>query len=363
DEHTSCLGAAAIDALLHHEDAALRAALAEVLAQADDDTQQYLTVLAGDDDPDVRRAAVRSMGAARHSAFVPVLIDRLEDDPVHVEAWNALSRYGGTILDELVAAFEAPDTSAVVRRRLPRVLSAIPEQRSVDLLMTRLRCEDPVLRHNVTTALHRLRMEQPEVEIPVEPVEDALRCEAGIYYGLAQSIQWAKGEDARDTLSAVSVPDHVPPLPELLDDHLDRSARRIFYLLGLYCPEHAVRHAYTAYTSDKEHLRALAVEWLNSVLDYDLRQLLGPIIDPPSLQATAETGARLLGQQVHSLEDALLLLIDGPDPRLQACAFYHAAAAPSTTLIDRARDATDDVDERVRTAAAWMLEHVSTAAE
>jgi ATP/ADP translocase/HEAT repeat protein len=363
DEHTACLGRAAIDALLHHDDAALRAALAEVLARADEAVQTYLADLARDDDPEVRRAAVRSMGIAQHDDFVPILIHRLRDDPVHVEAWNALSRYGGAILDDLIAVFEDPDTSALVRRRLPRVLSAIPEQRSVDLLMSRLQCTDPVLRHNVTTALHRLRLDAPDVDIPQEPVEDALRREAGIYYSIAQSIQWAKGDAAQDVLQSVPLPEHVPPLNELLDDHLDRSAKRIFYLLGLYCPEHAVRHAYTAYTSEQEHLRALAVEWLNSVLDYDLRQLLGPIIDPPSFAATAQAGERLLGERVESLEDVLLVLIDGPDPRLQACAFYHAAAAPTTPLIDRARQAVDDVDERVRNAAAWMLEHVSAPTE
>ena len=364
EEHADCLGEEVIEELLDHEDATLRVALAEVLGSADGNTAPFLTALARDDDPEVRRAAIRSMGTARREAFVPVLIECLGDDDVHVEAWNALARYGEAVLEDVVAAFEAPETPEVVRRRLPRVLSAVPEQRSVDLLMARLQCEDPVLRHNVTTALHRLCMQQEDLAISTEPVEDALRREARITYGLAQAIQWTKDEEAAERLGAAALPDHVPDLVDLLHDHMDRSTKRIFYLLGLYCTEEseaAVRDAYDAYTSDEERLQALAVEWLSSVLDHDLRKLLDPIIDPPSLATTAEAGAHVLDRRVDTLEDALLLLIDGPDPRLQACALYYAALAPTDALLDRARASTDSADERVQEAASWMLEQVSAS--
>ena len=46
-----------------------------------------------------------------------MLIRLLADDAAHVEAWNALSRYGAGVLDVLVDAFRDPETDETVRRR------------------------------------------------------------------------------------------------------------------------------------------------------------------------------------------------------------------------------------------------------
>jgi hypothetical protein len=123
-----------------------------------------------------------------------------------------------------------------------------------------------------------------------------------------------------------------------------------------------MRLAYDAIASDREQLRAMAVEWLDNVLDPQMRQRLRPIVDPPSLEAVAEAGRRLVGVNVRRLDDALAMLIRGPDAKMQASALGMIPRAPSPRLLRLAEAATDDPDPRVRAAAEWVLENTDLAA-
>ena len=359
--------------LLAHPDPSLRAALADALAGADPaDVQQLLSNLADDDDPAVRRAAIQSMGRIANDDFTSKLIESLGDDDVHIAAWNALSNYGESIVDTLIAAFSSPDTNAHVRRRIPRVLGTIPCQRSIDLLVSRLDCDDPTLRYNVTAALLRLRSESDKLPIPEEPVEKTLSAEIEVYYRLAQA-EYHIGSNGKqfdedqlfptdsDTPDALTV--EATELTELLQNRRDRSAQRIFQLLGLRYSQRTVRHAYDAFSSEKENLQALAVEWLDNVLDPSLRERLRPIIDPPSLEAQARAGRRQLGVEVQNLKEALALLIDSPDTKTRVHALLMLPSTPAPGLIERAKQASNDADERVRQAARHALNVINEQAK
>ncbi|NBB73567.1 MAG: hypothetical protein GVY35_07815 [Bacteroidetes bacterium] len=368
DEQQHCLTPPLIDELLDHDDPDLRAGLAQALADPDDPAaQRSLIELAHDESARVQRVAVQRMGATQEPAFVPVLVDLLADDDVHVAVWDALAGYGADILDALIEAFEDPDTDERVRRRIPRVVSAIPRQRAVDLLMPRLECEDPVLRYNVSAALLRLRAQAPSIDVPQDAVEEALDHEIAVYYELAQALYrfCASTHPESRHANLETVQDAPVPserLDKLLDERMERSAQRIFQLLGLRHAQRVVRLAYDAIVSDHEQLQALAVEWLDNAVDPRLRRLLRPILDPPSLEAVAATGRRLLGRDLSRLDDALALLIDAPDPTMQAAALGLVPHAPTPHLLQRAEAATDNPDARVRRAAEWVLENTDLTA-
>jgi HEAT repeat protein len=135
--------------------------LAQVLAKSQHpEAHHALIKLADNANKRVRRVAAQSMGATQDPDFVPTLLRLLADDDVHVAVWDALASYGSAILDTPVEAFENEATDERVRRRIPRVVSAIPEQRAADVLLLRLQCTDSVLRYNVSTALLRLRFQR-----------------------------------------------------------------------------------------------------------------------------------------------------------------------------------------------------------
>ncbi|MEX2399585.1 MAG: Npt1/Npt2 family nucleotide transporter [Rhodothermales bacterium] len=331
--------------------------------------QETLMELSEDSDSVVRRAAIRSMGRLKTPEFVDRLIDSLGDDQVLAAAWTALTRYGTDILGPIDEAFEHPSTSEVVRRRIPRVVGEIPTQESADLLMSRLHCEDPVLRFNVSTALLRLRSQKPSVQLDTDMVEEALDTEIDTFYRLAltQHAIWKHSGDTSE---------HLRPLANLLDQHRDRSSERIFQLLGLRYCEHQFHEAYDAFSGDRDELRGLAVEWVDNVLDADLRLLLRPILDPPSLPVLAARAKKVLGPHHTAELDASLqfpfvqgvqLLLQSPIPRLQRQAIEVARRRLSDAddlpqsdrertelakiVLQRVDIMQEDADEAVRHAA------------
>ncbi len=368
EEQQHCLTQSAVDDLLDHDEHSLRAALAQVLAKSQHpDAHQALIQLAHDENERVRRVAAQSMGATQNPDFVPTLLRMLADDDVHVAVWDALAGFGPAILDALVEAFENEATDERVRRRIPRVASSIPDQRAADVLMPRLQCADPVLRYNVSAALLRLRSQQSHITVDNDAVDDALGREVAVYYQLAQSLHRFCASFNPSSQHADMVPADDAPVPstrfdKLINERLDRSAQRIFQLLGLRYSEPTMRRAYEAIDSDRGQLRALAVEWLDNVLDPQRRRQLRPIVDPPSMEAVAEAGRRLVGVDVNELDEALALLITGPDAKMQASALGMIPHVATPELLRLAEKATTDPDPRVRTAAEWVLEHTDRVA-
>jgi len=364
EEQQACLDCDMIDYLIEHGSPSLRTAVAEVLGdRRRPATRAQLRRLAHDEEAIVRRAAVQSMGASGDEAFIEDLISLLGDDDVHVSAWSALARYGAAALAPLQQALSAPNTHEQVRRRLPRVLGTIPARASVRHLIPFLQCSDPVLRYNVTAALLRLRNQTDALSIPEKPVEEALDEEISVFYQFAQLqhvMEQKKKEPVARAGAAVAeeeeTPDRLQQVVDLLQKRKARSTERIFQLLGLRYAQDSIRKAYDAYRSDEDDLQALAVEWLDNVLDPSLRQRLRPIIDPPSLAAQAKAGERIVGARVQRVDDALLHLLDSPDPEIQAHALRLTPSAPSTALRSRIQEACDDPNPDVRAAASEAAE-------
>ncbi|MES3629228.1 MAG: Npt1/Npt2 family nucleotide transporter [Longimonas sp.] len=364
DGATACLDIEMIDALTTHDDPGLRAALAHVLREASPTvTEERLHTLANDDHASVRRAAIQSMGTTK-ALFTDTLIPALADDDVHVAAWNALASQGSRVLPALVDAFRAPDTTKHVRRRIPRVLSSIPDQRSVDVLRDRLQCDDPILRFNVTTALRRLNAEMDTCSLPDHELDEALNAEIEVYYRLTQVHHRIKqdGEplaDREDQIldlydrGVLKPPFKLRSLATLLGERRERSAERIFQLLGLRYSQRTVRYAYNAFSSEQEDLRAMAAEWIDNVIDPSLRRRLRPIIDPPELYVQARAGERLLDITTETIEEALLALINSADSKLQAYAILLVPAVSTPRLVARARALIRIGGKRAQTAARY----------
>lgn len=198
-------------------------------------------------------------------------------------------------------------------------------------------------------------------------MDDALDHEVTAYYQLAQALYRFCSSFNPASQHADMVPDEDAPGPstrfdELINERLGRSAQRIFQLLGLRYSGRTMRRAYDAIDSDHDQLRALAVEWIDNVLDPQMCRRLRPIVDPPSMEAVAEAGRRLAGVNVNELDEALALLITGPDPKMQASALGMMPHVATPKLLRLTGGATSAPDPRVQAAAEWVLENTDLAA-
>jgi ATP/ADP translocase/HEAT repeat protein len=328
------------------------------------------------DDPEIRRRALSILSASGDDTISPVVAEMLRDPDlaVRTEALLFLSRQVGidpvariqelgefpdfsiragiaaflaspgparnldaarVILEQMVAA--SGEAGARDRDEAARVLSLLPDvfpdllvrlledenpriarvavqalsragAAGVPLLQERLLEEDPSLRYRVIAALNKLRRLHPEVQLDRKLIELLLAAEIAGHYRSHQ-VLGAVGE----TLAVAD------PVMVAMRQSMEHELERIFRLMSLLFPEAELQDAYVGLRSSNPIIRANALEFLDNVLDPQLRQLVVPVLDPQtSLRERIAIADRLVGAPVTTAEGGITALM--ADPRLRELA-------------------------------------------
>ena len=97
---------------------------------------------------------------------------------------------------------------------------------------------------------------------------------------------------------------------------MDQELERIFRLMSLLFPDADLQDAYVGLRSANPTIRANALEFLDNVLEPQLRQLVVPLLDPQtSLRERIAIADRLVGAPVTTVEGGITALM--ADPRMR----------------------------------------------
>jgi len=230
--------------------------------------RDMLTLRSGD--PEAIRAV---LAPGLDLRLVAVAIPLLSRDEVYVDVVRALRRVAPRVTGQLVDALLDPEQPPTIRRRLPRVLKAVPSQRAADGLLLGLRLDAFDVRRQCAIALGRIVERNPTVSIPGQVVFDAVR-------------------------------------RELQKTHLTHERREpglehIFNLLGLALEREPLHISYWAVRSG-DSLRGTALEYLETVLPDDVRDGLWPLLGlgrqrPRATRSRQEVADELLRSGSFSL--------------------------------------------------------------
>jgi len=182
----------------------------------------------------------------------------LARDELFGEALAALRRVAPRCTGQLVDVMLDPAHDPVVRRRIPRVLAAVPDQRAADGLMTALRDERFDLRYRAAQALVRLRQRNGSLQLDPTAVFSVARQEL---------------ERARPSSRAV---DHV------------------FTILALALEREPLEISLRAVRGSDPGLRGTALEYLDNVLPGAIREGIWPWLglDRPTVSGRAREEMR-----------------------------------------------------------------------
>lgn len=322
-----------------------RALAAFAIGVAGDSATEALFHLLADSDPGVIAAACRAAGALRNRAYVHSILPRLGEVHVRADAIEALAQYGAPICGTLSDILEDQTLPASLRRQVPRVLKRIPHQRSVDVLLHALEQADLSVRASVLKALNRLRETAPELKFDVDYIHSRILDEARYYFELLAAMAPFRGQN------------HAGPKAKLLvrtiEERLRQTLERLFRLLGLRYPPKEMYSAYLAVTRSNQEEFSAALEFLDSVLERDLKRVLLPLLDAP--ESALERGRELFSVERLTAESAVRELIRSSDPWLAACAMAAAGEL-------RMRALAADIAEAGKRARPEVYE-VAVAAE
>jgi AAA family ATP:ADP antiporter len=303
-----------------------RRRLAALAAGLHPDGPDVLPALLADPDPSVAERACLSAGLLQERAYVEPLLQRLSEPRVRGAAAKALAAFGPGIVGTLSDVIADENAPVALRRQAPRVLKLIPHQRSVDALLEGLRQGNLEIRTAVLRALNRLRAAAPQLDFGGESLTRHILNDVRHYYELNAAL--LPFRDRKDRRTAAGL------LAQTLEDRLQHTLERLFRLLGLRYPPRAIRAAYRAVQAGgQEH--STAIEFLDNILEHDLKRSLLPLLDAPD----RTSGGEPFGIEAKTPETAIRDLIDSGDTWLVACAMAAGAELGYCGLIDAIRSA------------------------
>jgi ATP/ADP translocase len=342
-----------IERMATAEDPGRRSAAAIAIGVRGDQETEALHRLLDDPDSRVAGTACRAAGELRSRAYLYQLVNALGNPRLRRDAIPALSAFGPAICGTLSDVMLDEELPLAVRRQVPRVLKNIPDQRSVDVLLPVAPHPDLAVRAAVLKALNRLRETAPTLAFDSVFVTERILDEARYYFelnaGLAPFREYANAGRAAKLLART------------IEERLDETLERLFRLLGLRYPPREIYSAYLAVANRKNGDATAALEFLDNILERNLKRIFLPLLDAP--EHLLERGRDLFGVELRSAEAAIRELIRSHDPWLVACAIAAAAEldmrslAPDIALA--AQDAVEDVAEVARAAERhWQRDAV-----
>jgi ATP:ADP antiporter, AAA family len=201
------------------------------------------------------------------SPLIGFVVLLLGDKDLHLDAIRALREVAARATGQLVDVLCDPSVPFDIRRRIPRALSRCPTQQAADGLFRGLDDERFEVRYACGRALLRLRSSD-DVMFDLERIVAAVDQE-----GKRVKAVWNQSMDDDEEDG-----DATDLFGRLLHDQIDRSLEHIFNILAMYFDPASLRTAFNALHADDDHLRGTALEYLDTVLPPEVRELVWPFL-------------------------------------------------------------------------------------
>lgn len=262
-----------------------------------------------DPDPQILREAVYQAGRLRDESLIPFLMPLIAQTSVRAEVLEALAAYGDRICETLGDMMDDESLPVNIRMQAPRALKLIRTQTSVDTLVRAIGHGNLAIRASVLKALNSIRNRAPELDFHQDFVTQQILTEARYYFQLNAALApFAEKGRPRSATGLVA---------RTIERRLSDTVERLFRLLGLRYPPAEIYSAYLAYRHRGEQM-ANAIEFLDTTLDRDLKNVVLPMLDEPD--HLAELGRRLYGFEPYDADAAIREIMGTQDPWLVACA-------------------------------------------
>jgi AAA family ATP:ADP antiporter len=324
---------------------ARRALAARAVGVRGDAGTDALYRLLNDQDASVVKEAIRASGVLKNREYLAPLVRRLADPQLRGAAVEALAGFGPKIIGTLGDLLEDESVDLPIRRNIPRVLRNINDQRSVDLLIRTLPVKDLGVRTAVLKALSKMREAFPNLNYETNNLIKQVHEEARSYFenhGALAAVRTANGSKPATTL-----------LVRTLEDRLNATLDRLFRLIGLKYPPRQIYAAYLAVNRRNGEEFAAALDFLDNVLERELKRVMIPLLDEDSV--LAQRGQELFSIEPVDAKGAIRSLIHSGDIWLASCAM---AAAAELTI----REVAPDI-RTVGDSGGKEVAHVARAAE
>ena len=292
--------------------------------------------------------SVRALGSA-DNLFAPTLISLLGNRLLKSEARETLVGYGESVVPALGYFLEDPNENIWVRRHIPATVARVPCQASMDILIDALAESDGFLRYKVLAAVGKLSRGHPDLRYDSEKVEARVLVEGVGYF------DWLTVYHSLFVRAGLPV-DSV--LATSLNQKLVRGVDRVYRLLALLHPWKDIAAARWAIDHGDARSKASAFEYLDNILEGQLRSRLMPVLEELPMEEKLRHGQAVTSIKPGGVEETLRSLMNIDDQVVAAGAIDLVRSQELWGLagdVESVLATRDPQDWYVFEAASWTL--------
>ena len=241
-----------------------------------------LKKLLQDESTEVVRYAAESAGRLKKREFVPLLLDHLGRPATQESAVQALRSYGDAIVGTLKDYLSDPQENIRARQSIPEILAKTGSQRAADIMTMELAKEKTELETELIEALHRMRLNSPDIRFAKSGVQTKAVSLIKKCYLLLLQIHDVRGDRKKEMLLRD------------LENTLSRTLKQVFELLGLVYPQEDIIKAYQNILVGTKKALDYSVELLDNILKRELKELLIPLIEDTTIEEKARISRKMI---------------------------------------------------------------------
>lgn len=324
----------------------------------------YLHFLFNDLSLKVIRAAIENAGQTHQTEYLSAFMQLLRRKELWSPVQEAMVQYGSDIIPMLHFHLSNPYVHKNIRLGIPRILYFLGTQKSVDVLTQNLATKDPLVRSEIITALYRLRSKFPFLKFRETAIMKNIVVEVHSYIDTLTFLysqnkpNFASDQRNSDQTDFDGLARARALLARLLEQRLDNNLKRIFRLLALKYQPEDIENAYQGIKSKKPDARINAVEFLDNLLDLNLKKLIIPIAESTLSDAMIEETIDEFGLKFKSEYECLSALLSSEDSYLQILALDLISYLQDDRYLPHISRLINSFDSKVKEAAKSALRSI-----
>jgi AAA family ATP:ADP antiporter len=272
--------------------------------------------------------AIEAAGNSLSPVFVESLLELLEVKKYRNAATEALLYYGYEMIVVLKGKITDRETNINLKRLIPQVLSKFQDQRAVSCIFSILNTSDDLsVRLECIRALTNLKTENPSFRFDKNQVAKFILEECKLYDKTLNAmhtqiiVQYLKRKKGKQLISVKEI-DARDSLMELLERRLDAGLERIFKLLELQYNQLDVKIAYQGILSEEQEKRTNAIEFLDNILNINIKNVLIPIVESAILNTSSEEVIEMISKNRYTEYSCFETILKGKDLKLKLAVLY-----------------------------------------
>lgn len=311
---------------------------------------------------DIVNSAISSAAKTLEFRFIDPIFEHLSARESRKTAQDALFFYDEPIIKILYDKIKNETVELEDAIYAIPVIERFASQKAVNNLIKLTQNSEHRVKIEAIEALKRLKWKHKHLKIKDRFIIDSILDECQLYQNTLAVlhsqivIQYKikqKAEESKDEYDARL------QLIELLEKRLDRQLQRIFRFLGMKYPPNDVDPILNTFLHGKEEQRIHAIEFLDNILNKQLKKELIPVAESVLIDLSLEEKFKKFNLKIFSEEECYMALMERKDVKLKLTVLNLIEKTGNKAFKSIVSTVLEDNSDRVRAKATAILSRLS----